>query len=62
MPDTEDMNTQQKISIGSALTSVAGTGIALSAIFGWTTPALPWSFLVDIILGVATGTGVVLAI
>jgi len=56
------MNTRQKISLGSVLASVAGTGIALSAIFGWTSLARPWGFLVGFVLGVAAGAGVVLAI
>jgi len=56
------MNTQQKISLGSALASMAGTGIALSAIFGWTSLDRPWGFLVGFVLGVAAGAGVVLAI
>ena len=56
------MNTQQKISFGSALASIAGAGIALSAIFGWTSLVRPWGFLVGFVLGVAAGAGVVLAI
>ena len=52
------MNTQQKISLGSALASMAGTGIALSTIFGWTSLDRPWGFLV----GFVSGAGVVLAI
>jgi len=56
------MNTQQKISIGSALASISGTGIALSAIFGWSSLDRPWGFLVGFVLGVAAGAGVVLAI
>ena len=56
------MNARQKISLGSTLASMAGAGIALSAIFDWTLFARPWSFLVGFVLGVAAGAGVVLAI
>ena len=56
------MNTRQKISFGSALASIAGTGIALSAILGWTSLQHPWGFLLGLLLGVAAGVGVALAI
>jgi len=56
------MNTKQKISLGSALASLAGAGIALSYILDWTSLVRPWGFLVGFILGVATGTGTVLVI
>jgi F0F1-type ATP synthase assembly protein I len=56
------MHTQQKISLGAALASIAGTGIALSSIFGWTSLVRPWGFLVGFVLGVAAGAGVVMAI
>ena len=56
------MNPQQKISLGAALASMAGTGIALSSIFGWTSLVRPWGFLVGFVFGVAAGAGVVLAI
>ncbi len=56
------MNAQQRISLGSALATLAGTGITLLAIFGWTSLGQPWSFLVGFVLGVAAGVGVVLAI
>jgi len=56
------MNTRQKISLGSVLATMAGTGIALSAIFDWTSLTRPWGFLLGFVLGVAAGTGVVLAI
>ena len=56
------MNPQQKISLGAALASLAGTGIALSSIFGWTSLVRPWDFLVGFVFGVAAGAGVVLAI
>ena len=53
-----NMNTRQKISFGSALASIAVTGIALSAVLGWTSLQPPWGFL----LGVAAGVGVAFAI
>ena len=56
------MNTRQKISLGSALATIAGTGIALSAILGWTSLIRPWGFLQGLVLGVASGAGVALAI
>jgi F0F1-type ATP synthase assembly protein I len=56
------MNPQQKISLGAALASLAGTGIALSSIFGWTSLVRPWGFLIGFIFGMAAGAGVVLAI
>ena len=56
------MHTQQKIPLGAALASIAGTGIALSSIFGWTSLVRPWGFLVGFVLGVAAGAGVVMAI
>ena len=51
-----------KISFGSALASIAGTGIALSAVLGWTSLQRPWGFLLGLLLGVAAGVGVALAI
>ena len=57
-----DMNTRQKISLGSVLASLAGTGIALSTILGWSSLVRPWGFLVGFVLGVAAGAGVVLAV
>ena len=56
------MNTRQKISLGSALATIAGTGIALSAILGLTSLIRPWGFLLGLVLGVASGAGVALAI
>ena len=56
------MNTRQKISLGSALASIAGTGIALSAILGWTLIARPWGFLLGLLFGIAAGAGVALAL
>lgn len=56
------MNTQNKISLGSVLAVIGGVGIAISAIFGWTSLVRPWSFLLGFVLGVAAGVGVVLAI
>ena len=56
------MNTRQKISFGSALASIAGTGIALSAVLGWTSLQRPWGFLLGLLLGIAAGVGVALAI
>ena len=49
------MNTRQKISFGSALASIAGTGIALSAVLGWTSLQRPWGFLWGLLLGAADG-------
>jgi predicted ABC-type sugar transport system permease subunit len=56
------MDTQKKLSLGSALAAIAGAGIALSAILGWTSLVRPWGFLVGFVLGVAAGAGVALAI
>ncbi len=56
------MNTRQKISLGSALASVAGTGIALSAILGWMSLPRPWGFLLGLLFGVAAGAGVALVL
>lgn len=56
------MNARQKTSLGSGLSAIAGAGIALSAIFGWTSLARPWGFLLGFVLGVAAGLGVALAI
>ncbi len=56
------MNPQQKISLGAALASLAGTGIALSSIFGWISLVRPWGFLIGFVFGIAAGAGVVLAI
>jgi divalent metal cation (Fe/Co/Zn/Cd) transporter len=56
------MNPQQKISLGAALASLAGTGIALSSIFGWTSLDSPLGFLIGFVFGIAAGAGVVLAI
>jgi len=56
------MNTMKKISFGAALASIAGTGIALSAVLGWTSLQRPWGFLLGLLLGVAAGVGVVLAV
>ena len=41
---------------------MAGTGIALSAVLGWTSLQRPWGFLLGLLLGVAAGVGVALAI
>lgn len=56
------MNTRQKISLGSALASIAGAGIALFAILGWTSIARPWGFLLGLLFGIAAGAGVALAL
>ena len=57
-----NMDTQKKISLGSALSVIAVTGIVLSAIFGWTSLVRPWGFLLGFVLGIASGLGVTLAI
>jgi hypothetical protein len=56
------MNARQKTALGSALASIAGAGIALSAIFDWTSLTRPWGFLLGFALGLASGLGVALAI
>ena len=56
------MNARKKISLGAALASIAGTGITLSAILGWVSLSRPWGFLLGLLLGVAAGVGVALAI
>jgi hypothetical protein len=56
------MDTVQRISLGSALAAIGGTGIALSAILGWTALVRPWGFLLGFVLDVAAGAGVALAI
>ena len=38
------MDSRRKTSLGAALASISGAGIALSAIFGWTSLARPWGF------------------
>ena len=56
------MNTQQKISFGSVLTSFAGAAIVLSSILDWVALDRPWGFLLGFLLGLAAGVGVVLVI
>ena len=56
------MDARMKTSLGSALSAIAGAGIVLSAIFGWTSLIRPWGFLLGFVLGVASGLGVALAI
>jgi hypothetical protein len=56
------MDARQKTSLGSALATVGGAGIALSAILGWTSLVRPWGFLLGFVLGVAAGAGAALAI
>ena len=51
------MNTRKKISLGAALASIAGMGITLSAILGWTSLTRPWGFLLGLLFGIATGAG-----
>ena len=57
-----DMKAQKKTALGSALAAVSGAGIALSAIFGWTSLPRPWGFLLGFIMGILTGIGTALAI
>lgn len=56
------MDARQRTSLGSALSAMAGAGIVLTAIFGWTSLVRPWGFLLGFVLGVAAGAGVALAI
>ena len=56
------MDARQKTSIGSALAAMAGAGITLTAILGWTSLGRPWGFLLGFLLGFAAGAGAALAI
>ncbi len=56
------MTSQTKIGLGAALSTIAGAGIALSAILGWTSLARPRGFTVGFVFGIAAGTGIVLAV
>jgi hypothetical protein len=56
------MNARQRTALGSALASIGGAGIALSAIFDWTSLTRPWGFLLGFTWGLASGLGVALAV
>jgi hypothetical protein len=56
------MNPQRKIALGGALAAIAGAGITLSAVLGWSSFDRPWGFGLGFVFGVASGAGVVLAL
>lgn len=56
------MDARQKTAIGAVLDTLAGVGIALSIVFGWTSIDRPWGFLLGFLLGLASGLGTVLVI
>jgi hypothetical protein len=47
---------------GSALATVSGAGIVLSAILGWSGAPRPWGFLLGLVLGLMAGLGMSLAV
>lgn len=53
---------QRRMALGSALAGIAGAGIALSAIFGWSGTPQPWGFLLGLVLGILVGLGATLAV
>ena len=53
---------QKRMAIGSALACIAGAGIVLSAIFGWSGASQPWGFLLGLVLGILVGLGATLAV
>jgi hypothetical protein len=55
-------NTQTKMALGSALASIAGLGIVLSPILGWSGAPEPWGFLLGLAFGILAGLGVTLAV
>ena len=55
-------NAQKRMALGSALACIAGAGIVLSAILGWSGASQPWGFLLGLVLGILVGLGATLAV
>ena len=53
---------QKRMAIGSALACIAGAGVVLSAILGWSEASQPWGFLLGLVLGILLGLGATLAV
>ena len=49
------MNTRRKIALGGALAAIAGAGIALFSILGWSSIGRPWGFGLGFVFGVCCG-------
>jgi hypothetical protein len=57
-----DLNSQQKLAIGSVLAVIGAFGIVAGPLFGWSGIDRPWSFLLGFAFGVLGGIGATLAI
>jgi hypothetical protein len=50
------------MALGSALVLISVTGLALAIVFGWTSLARPWGFLLGFGTGICAGLGSTLVI
>lgn len=56
------MTAQKKLALGSVLAVMGGAGMVLAIMFGWTSLARPWGFLLGLATGICAGLGCALAI
>jgi len=57
-----DLNSQQKLALGSLLAVIGAFGIVARPLIGWSNLDRPWSFLLGFAFGVLGGIGVTLGI
>jgi hypothetical protein len=57
-----DMDSKQKLGIGSALATMGGLGVVLSVLLGWDGIGGPWGFALGFLFGLSAGVGVALAV
>jgi hypothetical protein len=62
LPEWIEMDSRRKIALGGALAAIAGAGITLSSILGWSSIGGPLGFGLGFVFGVAAGVGVAVAL
>jgi hypothetical protein len=58
----KSMTKQNRVGIGSVLSTFGALGVVLSMILEWTSAPEPWGFLLGFVFGVAAGLGATLVI
>jgi len=53
---------KKRLAVGAMLSTLGALGVVLSILLDWTSLSQPYSFLVGLVFGLATGSGVALAL